>query len=81
MEFFTLFKTQVHLVALTHIKFVCDQHCCVFLGIVGTCFSISSDSLTNSLIMVVLYLSGASQPGYNNWCINMYLVPNFTMTD
>lgn len=80
MEFFTLFKTQLHLVALTHIKLVYDQHCCVFLGLVGTCFNISSNS-SNSLIVVVLYFSGASQPGYNNWYINMYLVPNFNMTD
>lgn len=38
----TLFKTQVHVIALMHINSVYDEHCCVFLGVVGTCFNFSS---------------------------------------
>lgn len=30
-----VFKIQVHLVAFMHIKFVYDEHCCIFLGMVG----------------------------------------------
>lgn len=62
---FFVFKIQVHLVAFMHIKFVYDEHCCVFLGMVGAILTSPLGLEQKSLrVTVLLYFSGTSCPGY-----------------